>query len=70
MLDVNKLKGKMIEKGFNAKTLSAELHINITTFYRKMNNNSFEIREADRIVDILSLSGKEAKDIFFATDVA
>lgn len=70
MLNVQKLKGKMLEKGLNVKTLPADLGLSPATFYRKMKNNSFEIREADKIVDILSLSGKEAKDIFFSSNVA
>lgn len=70
MLDVQKLKGKIIEKGKNVEAVSAELGINPATFYRKLKNNSFEIREADRLIDILALSVEEASSIFFSESVA
>lgn len=70
MLDVLKLKGKIIEKGKNIESVSADLGINPATFYRKMKNNSFEIREVDKLAKILSLSCDEATAIFFSNDVA
>lgn len=70
MLNVQKLKGKMVEKGKNVETVSSDLGINPATFYRKMNNNSFEIREADELVKILSLTHEEATSIFFSDTVA
>ena len=70
MLDVQKLKGKIIEKGKNVESVSADLGINPTTFYRKMKNNSFEIREVDKLARILSLNSKEATAIFFSDSVA
>lgn len=70
MLDVQKLKGKIVEKGKNVESVSAELGINPATFYRKMKNNSFEIKEADKLVKILSLSCEEASAIFFGDIVA
>lgn len=70
MLDVQKLKGKMVEKGKNVECISAELGINPATFYRKMKNNSFEIKEADMLVKILALSCEEASAIFFSDIVA
>ena len=70
MLDVQKLKGKIVEKGKSVEILSREIGINPSTFYRKLNNNSFEINEADRIVRILSLSGAEATAIFFSQFIA
>ncbi|MDD7515445.1 XRE family transcriptional regulator [Ruminococcus flavefaciens] len=65
MLDVQKLKGKIVEKGKSVEVVSADLGINPSTFYRKMKNNSFEIREADEIMKILSLTHEEASAIFF-----
>lgn len=70
MLDIQKLKGKIVEKGKSVETLSREIGINPSTFYRKLNNNSFEIEEADRIVSILALTGAEATAIFFSQLVA
>ena len=70
MLNVNKLKGKIVEKGFSIEKLSQILGINPSTFYRKIKNNSFEIEEADAIVKELGLSSTEATEIFFAQTVA
>ena len=70
MLDVQKLKGKMVEKGKSVESISAEMGINPATFYRKLKNNSFEINEADKLVELLSLTNEEAIAIFFASDVA
>ena len=70
MLDVQKLKGKIVEKGKSVESVSAELGINPATFYRKLKNNSFEINEADKLVDILSLTNDEAIAIFFSNSVA
>lgn len=70
MLDVNKLKGKIIEKGKNVDTIASDIGIDSSTFYRKMKNNSFEIGEADRIVSVLGLSRDDAMAIFFNQEVA
>ena len=67
MLDVQKLKGKIVEKGKSVESVSAELGINPATFYRKLKNNSFE---ADKLVDILALTNEEAIAIFFSHIVA
>lgn len=70
MLNVNKLKGKIVEKGYTIEKLSQTLGINPSTFYRKLKKNSFEIEEADTIVKELCLSSEEATEIFFAQTVA
>lgn len=70
MLDVQKLKGKMVEKGRSVESISAEMGINPATFYRKLKNNSFEINEASKLVELLSLTNEEAIAIFFASNVA
>lgn len=70
MLDAQKLKGKIIEKGKSVESISRDIGINPSTFYRKLNNNTFEINEADKIVSILALTGAEASAIFFSQFVA
>lgn len=70
MLNANKLKGKLVEKGMTVEEISKTLGINPSTFYRKLKNNSFEIGEADVIVKALQLSSSEAKEIFFNQFVA
>lgn len=70
MLDINKLKGKIIENGKNVDTVASDIGIDSSTFYRKMKNNSFEIGEADKIVTVLGLSRDDAMAIFFSRNVA
>lgn len=66
-MNVNKLKGKIIEKGINVETLAKRIGVERSSLYRKL--NSFEritIGEANRMKDVLELSDEEANDIFFA----
>ena len=72
MVNVNKLKGKIVEKGYSVEKLAKEIGVDKTTIYRKINNNgeTFTIDEADRIVNVLSLNAEEAQSIFFSQFVA
>lgn len=70
MLDVSRLKSKIVEKNTSIKELSRKIGINHTTFYRKLKSNSFSIEEADKIAAALSLTNKEATAIFFSQFVA
>lgn len=72
MVNVHKLKGKMVEKQISAGELAHKLEIDRSTFYRKLSQNgeSFTIREANLICRILDLSCEEATAIFFNHYVA
>lgn len=70
MIDVRKLKGKIVENGKSVVEMSQVLGINPSTFYRKMKKNSFEIGEVDVMVRELCLSKEEANAIFFSQIVA
>ena len=65
-----KLKDKINEKGVSMGQMAEKLEINVSTLYRKLKKNSFEIAEAQKIVEILNLSAEEANDIFFNHNVA
>ena len=71
-MNVNKLKGKIVEKGLSIKTLADIIGIDRATLYRKLSNNgdTLLIREANSIVSALKLSPDEAVAIFFSSDVA
>lgn len=69
-MNVNKLKAKCVEKGINIDTLSKDVDIPISTFYRKLKENSFTVEEANRIVLVLDLNEREILDIFFEISVA
>lgn len=72
VVNVNKLKGKIVENGTTIEKLAAEIGMDRSTMYRKINTNgeNFSIKEADLIVKALGLSKEEAVSIFFNQFVA
>ncbi|WP_277680354.1 helix-turn-helix domain-containing protein [Gracilibacillus dipsosauri] len=72
MVNIMKLKGKIVERGMNVGQLAEKMGIDRATLYRRINNNgdSFTIREANQICEILDLSKEEAIAIFFKNEVA
>lgn len=72
MVNVNKLKGKIIEKGFSIEKVAQAINIDVSTLYRKLKNDGekFTIKEADQIVNFLLLDSTEATSIFFSQFVA
>lgn len=71
MVDVNKLKGKIVEKGKNQQEVAELIGIDRSTFYRKMKEGgSFTVGEASKMAETIPLSDEEAISIFFNHDVA
>ncbi len=72
MVNVNKLKGKIVEKGVTNELVAKAIGIDVSTFYRKLQNagEKFTIAEADGITNFLGLEASEATSIFFAQFVA
>lgn len=71
MVNVNKLRGKMVEKQLTVDGLSEKTGINRATIYRRFNNpEEFTIGEADAITTALELNFDEATAIFFNQFVA
>lgn len=71
MVNVNKLKGKMVELEYNVEKLSNEMNIDRTRLYRRFQNpEEFTIKEASSIVSILKLTKEEIIAIFFGLNVA
>ena len=72
MVNINKLKGKIVECGLNIAELAALIGIDKATLYRKINADgpSITIKEADRIAKELRLSHDEVNAIFFSQFVA
>ena len=71
MVNVSKLKGKIIERNTTQEALAKDIGIDKSTFYRKMKQNgSFSIQEVNLIVSSLNLSKDEALSIFFSKTVA
>ncbi len=67
-VNVNKLRGKITERGMTQGSLARELSMVPSTFSRKMSSNAltFSIGEMHRISEILQLSPAEAEEIFLA----
>lgn len=64
-MDLNRLKGKIVEKGWNVETLAEQIGIDRSSMYRKLNNfEKITIGEARKITSALDLSNEEASSIF------
>lgn len=72
VVNVNKLKGKIVECGLNISELADLIGIDKATLYRKIGDEGqkITIREADLISKELRLSREEVNDIFFSQFVA
>lgn len=72
MVNVNKLKAKMVELGTNVEELSDKVGMDKATFYRRLsaNGQTFLIKEADAIIRELNLTRDETNEIFFSQFVA
>lgn len=65
MTDTNKLKAKIIEKGFNITSLAKELNTSKSTLSQKINNKiKFSQKDIREISKILNLTGEEIMIIF------
>lgn len=72
MVNINKLKGKIIECGLNVTELASKIGMDKATFYRKMGagGKTFTIQEADLISQALGLTYEEVNSIFFNRNVS
>lgn len=72
MVNVKKLRGKMVEHGISVEELASIMNIDRATLYRRLEKDgeSFTIKEADSIAKALNLSADEANSIFFSQFVA
>lgn len=67
---MNALKARIKKQGYSIRTFSRLVGMNTSTFYRKIKNNSFDIKEARRISLLLQLTSEEFEIIFFGSIVA
>ena len=72
MVNVNKLKAKLVENGMNVEILSERIGMDRSTLYRRLSSNgdTFSIKEADKIIKELGLTKDEVNSIFFSQFVA
>lgn len=66
-MELQKLKGKIVEKGMNVETVAERIGVDRSSLYRKLNNfEKITIGEAVKMKAVLELSDAEAADIFLA----
>lgn len=72
MVNVDKLRGKMVERRMPVPILAKKMGIDTSTFYRKLGTGgeTFSIKEVDAMVRELNLDRNTATDIFFTQEVA
>ncbi|WP_295163379.1 helix-turn-helix domain-containing protein [Selenomonas sp. F0473] len=72
MVNVNKLRGKMVECGVKVDNVAGQLGISRATFYRKLESSgsAFTIKEVGIIAKALHLELAELNAIFFSEIVA
>lgn len=64
-MNIDKLKGKLVEKKKTYEECSKFLNVTISTFNNKMNGKSkFYIEEINKLSDLLELTNQEKIDIF------
>lgn len=58
MININKLKAKIVEQGLSVSEVADKIGIDHSTFYRRLNNGgeNFSVREVKKISKILDLS--------------
>lgn len=65
-MNINKLRGKIVEKGLNVETLAALIGIDRSSLYRKLNKSErITVGEANKMKEVLEMSNEEATNIFF-----
>ncbi len=66
-MNVNKLKGKIAEKGLSVEKLAQQIGVDRSSLYRKLNNaEKITIGEAMRMKNALEMTPEEATLIFLA----
>ena len=63
MINTNKLRGIIVEKGMTQGDVAAELGITARTFYRKMDKGVFDSDEISQMIDLLDIQDPVA--VFF-----
>ena len=66
-MNVQMLKGKIVEACTTQEAIADTIGMNRSTFYRKMKNmgNTFTVGQMKKMVDAIPLSTEEAINIFF-----
>jgi DNA-binding Xre family transcriptional regulator len=65
-VDLNKLKGKIVEKETTQEAIADQIGIDRSTFYRRIKNGKLLVGDIHKICEALHLSTSEAVEIFLA----
>ena len=67
MVIINKLRGKIVERGLNVPEVAKSMGMDKATLYRRFaDGDTFTIGEVRKITEILSLSHEETVEIFLS----
>ncbi len=69
MVNINKLKGVIVEKGLTQSEMAKKMGISDRTFYNKMKRRVFNSDEIIEMASILAIGEKDVIAIFFDQDV-
>lgn len=72
MVNVDKLRGKLVECRLSVEDAATAIGMDRATLYRRLNGGgaTFTIAEADKLASLLKLTPDELNKIFFAQYVA
>lgn len=71
MVNVNKLKAKIVEKGMNIDELAKFSGLSKAKIYRRFKHpTEITVAEVDKMSDVLDIDEEEARSIFFARSVS
>ena len=55
MVDTNKIKGKMVEKGYTQKSLAKKLNLHYMTVFAKLRDGTWTLKEVELLMELLDL---------------
>ena len=67
MVDVNKLRGIIVERGLTGEKVAKLMNMSRKTFYLRMKDAKFNSDEMDKLIDILNID--DPMRVFFANKV-
>jgi len=67
MVNINKLKAKMVKNGESVDDLVVKLSISRPTMYRRLkaDSDSFTVRDINQLMNVLNLTVDEMLEIFY-----
>ena len=63
-LNINKLNGKIVEKGMTKESLAYAIGVDRSTFFRRLKNDKLLLSDVHKISKALGLTTEEAMSIF------